>query len=146
MESDERDGKERQNKEKKVEQDAKATFGLIKNSRLVMPRRGKRINVALTALLTCEQAITLIRTGIEYHKITIATLQNQNLNWLQIHDNSISNHNTKIWTSVGIFCHFGETYILCRFKILRNCLSFICQILKIYNILVSVYHINTAKV
>ena len=142
MESDERDGKERQNKEKKVEQDAKATFGLIKNSRLVMPRRGKRINVALTALLTCEQAIT----GIENHKITITTLKNQNLNWLQIHDNSISNHITRIWTSVGIFCHFGETYILCRFKILRNCLSFICQILKIYNILVSVYHINTAKV
>ena len=107
-----------------------------------MPRRGKRINVALTALLTCEQAIT----GIENHKTTITTLKNQNLNWLQIHDNSISNHITRIWTSVGIFCHFGETYILCRFKILRNCLSFICQILKIYNILVSVYHINTAKV
>ena len=58
-----------------------------------MPRRGKRINVALTALLTCEQAITLIRTGIECHNIIIYTLQNQNLNWLQIHDNSISNHN-----------------------------------------------------
>ena len=56
-----------------------------------MPRRGKRINVALTALLTCEQAITLIRTGIECHNIIIYTLQNQNLNWLQ--NNSISNHN-----------------------------------------------------